>query len=233
MTPPAGVLHLVRARLDTPPVARERLVAVLSEAERERVARFRFPALRRRHEVALGLLRTTLAGFVGADPAALRFELGEHGKPSLPGGPSFNLSHSGDWWLLGIADGGRVGVDVEVHRPLTDLAEVARTTFHPAEADEVLAREGAARQAAFFRVWSRKEAFIKAVGLGLSYPLRGFRVSASDDPAQELLAVDDPAEDAGRWHLQSVPWAPDLAAAVAWDRPGARVVWSPPPGPVA
>ncbi len=223
-----GVLHLVRARLDAPPWPREHLAAVLSDDERARIARFRFPHLQRRHEAATGLLRRVLARIVDRDPADLRFEVGEHGKPHLPGGPAFNQSHSGEWWMLGVASEGRVGVDVEVHRTLHDLDDLARNTFHPAEADDVLNEPSPEeRTRAFFRVWSRKEAFIKAVGRGLSYPLAGFRVSARAEPPREILAIDDPADDVRGWCMRSVPWDSTLAAAVSWDRPEGRVVWTP------
>lgn len=223
-----GVVHLVRARLDVPPWPQERLVAVLSDDERARIDRFRFPHLQRRHAAAAGLLRMVLARIVGRDPADLRFEVGAHGKPHLPGGPAFNQSHSGEWWLLGVALDGRVGVDVEVHRPLRDLADLARNTFHPAEADEVLSQPSLDEQTrAFFRVWSRKEAFIKAVGLGLSYPLAGFRVSARAEASREILAIDDPRDDVDGWCMRSVPWDSALAAAVSWDRPRGRVTWAP------
>ena len=126
---------------------------------------------------------------------------------------------------MGWADGGRVGVDVEVERDLPDMEAVARRSFHPDEFGRVMAEEGAERTAAFFRVWSRKEAFIKAVGLGLAYPLDGFVVSAEASPATTLLVVDDPAEPSDGWLLRSVAWEAGLGAAVAWDRPEGRIRW--------
>ena len=223
-----GVLHLYRARLDASPVAPVDLVGLLSPAETARNARFHFERDRRRHQASAGLLRLLLGTLIESDPAGLVFEVGPHGKPALVGGPAFNVSHSGEWWFCGVALDGRVGVDVEVHRPLGDLADLARTTFHASETDSVLARATEeARQAAFFRVWSRKEAFIKAVGMGLAYPLDGFIVSADAKPARVLIEVSDPEEGAGRWQMESVTWEPGLAAAAAWDRPGARVVWRP------
>lgn len=190
------------------------------------MARFHFDWLRRRQMVATGLLRHVLGTIVGADPRALRFGRGPHGKPELEGGVVFNLSHSGEWWLLGVADEGRLGVDVEVHRPLAELASLARSTFHPDEAAEVLAHPTPDdRLHAFFRVWARKEAFIKAVGMGLAYPLTGFRVSSAPDADPVLRAIDDPAESVAEWSLRPVSWAPGLAAAIAWDRADVRIDW--------
>jgi 4'-phosphopantetheinyl transferase len=220
-----GTLTLVRARLDAPPEAWAEGEGWLSSDERARIERFRFERHARRQRVATVLLRGALGSLTGRDPASLEFRVGEHGKPSVPGGPPFNVSHSGDWWLFGWADEGRVGVDVEVRRELSDLEAVAARSFHPDEFDRVMARSGAERTAAFFRVWSRKEAFIKAVGMGLAYPLEGFVVSDEPDPAAGLLAVRDPAESVGDWMLRPVEWSTELGAAVAWDRPGGAVRW--------
>ncbi len=229
-----GVLHLYRARLDSPPVAPADLAGLLSPAESERGARFHFERDRLRHQTSTGLLRHLLGTLLERDPAGLVFETGPHGKPALAGGPAFNVSHSGNWWFCGVALDGRVGVDVEVHRPLDDLAHLARTTFHADETARVLAGPtDEARQAAFFRVWSRKEAFIKAVGKGLAYPLIGFIVSVEPQPDRVLIEVSDPDDDARRWQMESVTWEPGLAAAVAWDRPGAQVVWRPFPSGAA
>lgn len=221
-----GVLHLYRARLDARPVQESDSASLLSPAEIERNARFHFERDRRRHRRSTTLLRRLLATIVDTAPERLVFVRGAHGKPALATGPSFNISHSGEWWLCGVALDGRVGVDVEVHRTLSDLPTLARETFHPAEAEAVLGHSlASARHEAFFRVWSRKEAFIKAVGQGLAYPLDGFVVSAEERPARLLLDLSDPTDGAQRWQMESVSWEPGLAAAVAWDRPGGRHIW--------
>jgi 4'-phosphopantetheinyl transferase len=221
-----GVLYLYRARLDAPPIPSTDLRGLLSPSETDRNARYRFDRDRRRHERSTGLLRVLLGTVLDRDPAGLDFQAGPHGKPSLREGPSFNVSHSGEWWFCGMARDGRVGVDVEIHRRLADLVDLTRKTFHPDEAGAVLARpDDSGRHNAFFRVWSRKEAFIKALGMGLAYPLDGFVVSADDRPTQVLMDVSDPDDGPRQWHMESVTWEPGLAAAVAWDRPGAHVVW--------
>ena len=222
----ATALTLVRARLDRLPERWADGMAWLSAEERSRIGRFRFERHARRQRVATVLLRGVLGSVTGRDPGSLEFRAGEHGKPHLSGGPPFNVSHSGEWWLFGWAEEGRVGVDVEVARELDDLEAVARRSFHPAEFTRVMARTGPERSAAFFRVWSRKEAFIKALGMGLAYPLDGFVVSEERDPPAGLLEVNDPAEFAADWLLRPVEWANDLGAAIAWDRPGGEVRWT-------
>ncbi len=224
-------VRLVRASLDDPPVPADRLGDLLSPEERRRAERFRFDRDRRRYRVSRGLLRMLLGSLVERDPASLEILLGEHGKPALGSGPVFNLSHSGAWWLCGYAAEGRLGVDVECHRVLKDLDSLALDTFHADEAAAVLDYpEGLERQGAFFRVWSRKESFIKAHGLGLAYPLDGFIVSAARAPSRELLDIADPGDDTRRWTMRSVSWEAGLEAAVTWDRPGARHSWHPFPG---
>ena len=211
------------ARADLPPAPPRDLERLLSPEERERGARFRFERDRRRAVVAWGLLRLTLGELVGRDPGALRFVRNRYGKPHLPGGPSFNLSHSGEHILVAVAEQGRVGVDVEVVRPLDDLEDLAVRTFAADEGRAVTARPAGERPAAFFRTWTLKEAFVKALGGGLSVPLDAFSVSLREDGGHALVRSALPGEDPRGWSLVPLPCEPGAFAAVAWDRPFAPV----------
>ena len=215
--PAAGTIHLTRARLDAPPVPLARLEALLAPEELARADRFRFDHLRRRHVVSWGLLRLVLADITGDAPETLRFTRNAHGKPRLdPGpdhassqaldrppsfrGPSFNLAHSDEHLLIGVAREGRLGVDLEAHRDLSDLEKLARRFFASEESDSLLSLPSTDRVRAFFRIWARKEAFVKAVGGGLSVPLRSFAVRLTPEEGNclvrldpELLAPFDPA----------------------------------------
>ncbi|MCC5870723.1 MAG: hypothetical protein JJU27_19665, partial [Gammaproteobacteria bacterium] len=115
--------------LGTDPRSDEALDAVLDPTERARAERFVFPPLRRRYRVTHAVLRCALGHWVGQPPGALRFEIGPHGKPALPGGPAFNLSHSANRLLLGITATGRLGIDVELLRPIDELEAMARRNF--------------------------------------------------------------------------------------------------------
>src|SRR5690606_29615680 len=101
-------------------------------------------------------------------PREIRFTVSELGKLSLPGGPSFNISHSGNFILVALAPEGRLGVDVEAVRPLRDLLGLARTSFAYDELCTVATLPDAHRLRPFFRIWARKEAVLKALGLGLT-----------------------------------------------------------------
>lgn len=137
-------------------------LALLSEGEIERAARFQFERDRRRFLAARAGLRRVLAGYLGCDAREIRFEAGAMGKPRTPG-IEFNLSHSHELALVAVAGTTPVGVDVEYLRPQSDAVAIARRFFPPAEAAAVGADPGA-----FFRVWTRREAWLKAEGSGLA-----------------------------------------------------------------
>lgn len=192
------------------------LESALDDVDRARAARFVFPELRRRFVAAHAGLRTALGAILCAAPAALRFVEGEHGKPSLVPATDlrFNLSHSGDLALLAVARGRELGVDVEDVKPRTMLEQVAARFFSPYEAAALRALPPAERASAFFRIWTRKEAFIKAKGSGVFLGLHTFDVSVLEHA--ELVATrPDPAERE-RWTLCDLPAPlPGFAAALA------------------
>jgi 4'-phosphopantetheinyl transferase len=192
--------------------------ALLSTAEQHRLQRFHFADHRRRYQIGHGALRTILAGYLGTEPTAVEFVQGPRGKPFLAGsgaakqGPFFNLSHSGKLALIGVA-GVELGLDVEKVRHLESLTEIARKHFSPCEFEALQAREGEARELAFYRCWTRKEAYIKALGEGLSMPLDSFDVTVDATP--RLLACRDGREDPAHWSLLDVSPGPDYVGAVA------------------
>lgn len=216
-------LHVYEARADRPPVPVTELEAVLSSDERERATRLWLERDRRRSIVAWGLLRMTIGGLVGKDPASLELRRDSMGKPVLEGGPSFNLSHSGEHILIAAAPEGRVGVDVEVVRPLPDVDTLAEMTLAPDEVESLGALDPSQRERAFFRIWTRKEALIKALGAGLSIPLNSFSVSPAAGSHPTLLRLDLPGEEHTQWSVWWFARGPDAEAAVAWDRPGAEL----------
>jgi 4'-phosphopantetheinyl transferase len=145
-------------------------VDVLSAEERHRAERFRFEADRRRYVVAHARLREVLAAFLGADPAALQFDAGQHGKPSLRDSEiEFSLSHSGDLVAIAVSPRQPVGIDVERITTRANLLEVAGDAFNAAERAWLYAQPDTDR--AFFRLWTIKEAAMKADGTGLGLPL--------------------------------------------------------------
>jgi len=188
---------------------------ILNEEERARAARFHFDRDRRRFIAARAALRRILAAYVDRAPADLVFSLGPHGKPALENlGLEFNLSHSGGCGLLAVTRGRRVGVDVEHVRADFAGEDIARRFFAPAEVDALAASAPGEYVAAFFRCWTRKEAYVKARGDGLSLPLDRFVVPLEPAATRALAScLDDPSE-CSRWSLREIVPAPGYLGAL-------------------
>src|SRR5262249_8152166 len=153
----------------------DRLVRLLSPAELQRAERHRFLDHRRRYAIGHGALRALLGGYAGVDPTRLAFRAGPRGKPYLehPHDLYFNLSHSGQLALVAVSRS-EVGVDLEKVRHLESLLDIARRHFSPTEFAVLEGATEDARLDLFYRCWTRKEAYIKAVGEGLAMSLDGF-----------------------------------------------------------
>jgi 4'-phosphopantetheinyl transferase len=190
-------------------------LTLLDGEERTRAARFLRPADRARFIASHAALRVVLATALSLAPEGLSFSRDEAGRPFLAGpegeGLDFNLSHSGDIALIGLARGGRIGVDVEVRRPLPDALRIARTHFAADEVAALAALPPQPAQAAFFGLWTRKEAVVKALGAGLSLPLDRFSVSVPPTPPRVVRM----AEGARDWTLAAVEAGPEAEATVA------------------
>jgi 4'-phosphopantetheinyl transferase len=215
-TPFDGVrLHrvdLVRAGLEA-----DRCLALLAADERERVALFRLDDDRVRFAVTRATVRMLLADAGLGPPECLTIVAGPYGKPELshPSALRFNVAHSGDVALVAVAEMREVGVDVEAIRMRSDLRAVARRFFTAAEAGTLAVLDDDVLAAAFHRCWVRKEACIKATGLGLRLPLDGFEVGV--DPASQLsrtVMLPVPGR-AARCRLADVDAVPGYAAALA------------------
>jgi 4'-phosphopantetheinyl transferase len=209
------VIHVVRICLDSPV---EYGCEVLDDSERDRASRFIFERDRRRFVVAHRWVRILLGRCLARSPESLRFVAGAHGKPSLVDAPfdlRFNLSHAGERALLAITRARDVGIDIEQERDI-EVLELASRFFAPSEAAALRAIESCERIPAFFRCWTRKEAFIKALGDGFAFPLDGFEVSLSDDPSLPLLRGNNDAVDLPlRWRIESLASERGYAAALA------------------
>ena len=205
------------------------LEQVLSSGETQRAARFVRPVDRCRYIAAHGILRQLLGGYLGLAPAGLEFVANDFGKPSLAPGAgrtplSFNLTHSGDVILYVFGDGRHVGVDVEAIRTDLNIMELAQGQFSPQEIATLQATNPSDQTGAFFRCWTRKEAYLKARGEGLGFPLKQFAVSFGNDEPTALLWAADDSSASERWSVFDLVPAPGYAAAVVSEgRPG-RVV---------
>ena len=208
---------------------------LLSEDELERAARFRFERDRRRFVAGRSTLRRLLAGYVDAAPAAISFEYGPNGKPDVPDAPvSFNVSHSGSHALFAVGPRFELGVDVEVlGQTRTDDLLVAKQFFSPRELETLRAHAPSARPRAFLLCWTRKEAFVKARGDGLSLPLQDFDVSFGMGEQPALLRTAWSRDEPDEWTIEDVSRLfprvvsglfPNAVAALAIRTPNVRIV---------
>ena len=198
--------HVWLAGLEQDQATRGRLSALLSEDELLRADRFRFTRDREHFIAARGALRTILGRYTGVEPRRLRFSYDQYGKPSLRGEAGdaalrFNVSHSHGRALYALARGRAVGVDIEFVREDFAGFEIAERFFSGREVSALRALPEAARPAAFFDCWTRKEAYIKALGEGLSHPLRCFAVSLAPGETAALLWTEKDPHEAARWSL--------------------------------
>ncbi len=191
---------------------------LLSAAERARAGRFVLPRDRDRFVAGRSRLREILGGYLGIAAGAMEFRHGDWGRPEVDG-LSFSLSHSGDRALLATARDVPVGADIEALHPVDP--DLARSVFAPDEQRAFAALPAAERVPAFFRGWTRKEAYLKARGTGLSTDLSSFEVSLGPDDPPRLLRCA--SGEAGQWRLADVDLGPGLAGAVA-ARTGGRAL---------
>jgi 4'-phosphopantetheinyl transferase len=214
----AAELHVWAVRLHAAQDVVEHLTRLLSVDEMVRARRFRFARDRRRFVVARAVLRILLARYTSTAPTALHFTYGRFGKPELAEPASdlrFSVSHSADVAVYAITRGEAVGVDVETVRRHPDAESLARRFFSPQECAALESVGERDRAQAFFNCWTRKEAYLKALGTGLSSPLDRFEVSlAPNQPAALRRVADDPRE-AERWSLFGFEPEPGAVGAAA------------------
>jgi 4'-phosphopantetheinyl transferase len=227
-TPPPSDLVLARDQVDIwlldenklTSAETEHLASYLSAEERPRADRFRHPAAKAEFIRTRGWLRHVLARYLQAIPERLQFAYGPHGKPRLANheegqGICFNVSHSHGIALLAVARDRLIGVDVEKVRINKDLDGLARRYF---SANEVTSWEQLSpeqRSHAFFLAWTRKEAFIKALGSGMSFPLDAFDVSLTPGEPARLLAVRSSDKQPSDWTMLDVQVGEEFAGAAA------------------
>ena len=215
-------VHSWCASLDVPPETSARLYATLTPDERTRSARFRFERDQQRFIVARGVLRDLLGRYLQTQPGRIRFVYNVFGKPDLDpefgNRLKFNLSHSAGLALIAIAPASKVGVDVEYIREQSDYADIARCFFSAAEVDHLIALPSHRYAETFFSCWTKKEAYLKACGEGLTIPLNSFSVPLTTDPAPAPVDLHVASTDivpAKPWSLYTVRLAPGYAGALA------------------
>jgi len=204
-------LHVWRASLHLSPEKLGRLEATLNAEEKARAEKFLVPRARENFVAARGILRELLGAYLGIGADQVTFRYGAQGKPFLApihdSQLSFNVSHSHGMGLFAFAERGELGVDIEQARADFQGMEIASRFFSEQEIAELKKLPPSEATEAFFGCWTRKEAYVKAHGEGLSIPLRSFTVSF-DAPRQVLQA------DGAAWSCHALQPAAGIAGAV-------------------
>lgn len=221
---PTTDVHVWRASLEQPATCVHRLLNLLSHDEQARANRFYLERDRRRFIVARGALRTILGCYLGVEPGQLRFRYEFHGKPFLSdelgaGELRFNLAHSNELALYAFTCGREIGIDVEYIHPVPDIEQIAARFFSANENAALHMLPESQRLEAFFNCWTRKEAYIKALGDGLAYPLTQFQVSLRPGEPAQLLWAEGSPEKVTRWSMTALSPAPGYVAALAVEGP--------------
>jgi len=215
-----GEIHVWRVSLAQTESCLQSLQQTLSTDERTKADRFRFPKDRSQFIVSRGALRAILSRYLNISSHILCFDYNPYGKPSLTvaqGGNTlrFNLSHSRGIALIALTKNRDIGVDIEGINPNFSCLEIANKFFSPLENSVLRSLPEHLQATAFFTCWTRKEAYIKAVGKGLSIPLNQFDVSLAPGEPAALLNVEGNPEEASRWSLIELFPSSDMVAAVA------------------
>jgi 4'-phosphopantetheinyl transferase len=219
---PVGRVDVWRLRLDQPSTARPE-AGVLSPDETARASRFHFEKHRTRFVRCRSALRCLLGDYLGAQAAEVRFEYLANGKPQLapqqnPRALHFNVSHSGNIALIAVGSELSLGVDIEKIRDDVDAAALAERFFSPRERAGLRALPAHLRVPGFYACWTRKEAFLKATGTGLSFPLADFSVTTHPDLHPHLEDVQGDNEACQRWFLTDLQAGIPYRATLALDR---------------
>jgi 4'-phosphopantetheinyl transferase len=202
-------------------------IGLLDAKELERFHRFHFECDRARFAIAHANVRRILGAYLGQEPKRILFRANPFGKPELVTGAQapplyFNLSHSRNIALLALSMDTELGIDIEYLRPIEP--EVAESNFSPTELAALSTLEGEAWLKGFYHCWTRKEAILKAEGVGLNFPLDSFDVSLIPGLPAKLLGLRPPAAFRHRWTLHNLPTPLETVAALAAGSPRAEVL---------
>jgi 4'-phosphopantetheinyl transferase len=198
------------------------LERVLSDEEADRATRFRNRQLRKSFVITRGSLRHLLGSYLEVDPASIRLVTGAYGKPALasPAAIEFNVTHSDGLAAFALTAGCPVGIDLERIRPLASMEEIAYRFFSGEEATDLQSLPARERERAFFCCWTRKEAYVKAIGKGLCEALEHFRVTVLPNQPPRIVHLGYDTTNPQAWTLHDLTLAADYAGAIAYkDRP--------------
>lgn len=217
---PADEIHIWFGLLDQPVSEYSSFIQTLSIDERLRAERFHFQKDRKRFIVRHGMLRIILGCYLGAKAREIRFYHGKNGKPAIAetcdkGTIQFNLSHSNGVALFAFARKHKIGVDIEHIRDIAETEQIVERFFSTNENEVLRSLSENQKREALFNGWTCKEAFVKALGDGLSLPLDKFDVSLLPGESAGLLRIEGDSREASQWSIQNFKPAPDYVGALA------------------
>ncbi len=220
-------VHIWLANLELEIYALPKFLRNLSLAERSRAQRLRFDHDRRRYVIAKGLLRRLLGDYLEMEPNEVQFTAGPSGKPGLSerlqnehGVLHFNQAHSGHLGIYAFCRNRRVGVDIEEVRPFPDMDQIASLLFSTQEMAVFQSLSTKERQRAFFSAWTHKEAFVKALGKGLTLPLNHFEMSRAHGSLSRIVQNHDHSAKSLEWFVKDIPVSTQFSAAVCVEGEG-------------
>lgn len=220
-----GRIEVWCVELEAPISTLRQLDAILSGEEKGRASNFKFERHRTAFILARGLLRSLAARYLGISGSDIRFEYGANGKPHLTDSNlDFNISHTDGMAVFAFALDCALGVDVERVRDIEDMLQIAQRFFAPSEAEELMSLPNEHRQKAFFDCWTRKEAFLKATGTGLSSPLSEFQVTTTPTGEPTLLIPAWSGESS--WILRDLRMSSDFSGAIVYKAGDRKLVQS-------
>ncbi len=194
--------------------------SILSQDERDRAERFREKRNAQCYVAARGALRSLIGTYLSIGPDELQFAYDSSGKPRLANETAslgFNVSHSGDWALLGFTGIRKIGVDLERVREEIEFVDLAKRFFSPNEFQKLISFPADQQRQAFYCGWTRKEAFLKARGEGLSRGLDRVEVSLGPDGPAAIIEASDEVEASRAWTIQHLSPLPEYVGAAAVD----------------
>lgn len=214
---PSGEIHVWRLDLSREIPTAAQYLPLLQTAERVRVAKFHYARDRKAYICCRGILRSLLGEYLKSSPYDIEFHYTEYGKPHLVQVDDFhfNLSHTQDYALIAFCRDGPIGVDAEPINDDIDTETLVHRFFSPVEISSISTMPPAERPDAFFRLWTRKEALIKAHGAGLSLPLAQFGITVKKDEEVRVLHTDWAEEEAQEWSIASFTVARSTLGAIA------------------
>jgi 4'-phosphopantetheinyl transferase len=218
-------VHVWCASLDDAAYPIEAYDKLLTDKERERAKRFVMKRDRNRYVFSKGMLKTLIKSYTGLGPDKLQYLSGPYGKPNLDAGLSkgrlsFNMAESAGYALFAFTQNREIGVDIERIRDIPEIERIVSLFFSEGEQAEFASLPPQEKKQAFFNGWTRKEAFIKALGVGLSMPLSKFGISLAAGNPVSLVYLDKDIASRGQWTILDVSPLPEFSAALAVEGSG-------------